>query len=228
MNINVFSAVFLLCAANVHAAYNSTTAANYAVTNYNVSYGATTNPFINVGGVGGNCTNFGNQSISGGLLGYTSAPSLNKALLTASATVTATQNASLFYKCNSVTNTCQSAPWRGAQAMFSYSSSSSQTKGARLSLVTKTALVNGSITVLDPKKIKVGDIVFADFDYVIGGTSNAVDHTTVVTEVRPESFWDITTTMKYNNIRLTYQSNNVTDKGMGDLGAKVLYGWSQD
>ena len=32
-----------------------------------------------------------------------------------------------------------------------------------------------------------------------------------------------TQTMKYNNIKLTYQSNNTTNKGLGDMNAPAIY-----
>lgn len=92
-----------------------------------------------------------------------------------------------------------------------------------MNLATKTTLVNGTLSPLDLSKIRVGDIVYLDFDFVIGGSSNFVDHTAVVTAVNPESWYDVTQTMKYNNIKLTYQSNNTTNKGLGDMNAPAIY-----
>jgi hypothetical protein len=217
--------LLLLIGSSANAAYVPSTAVSYAVNNYNLAYSSTANPFINVSGVGGNCTNFANQSISGGLLGITNSKTLNQNLLSQSAVVKAAQNTSVFYKCNTVGNTCQTIAWRGAQPMFSYSANSTnlQSKGVRLNLATKTTLVNGTLSPLDLSKIKVGDIVYLDFDFVIGGSSNAVDHTAVVTAVNPESWYDITQNMKYNNVKLTYQSNNETNKGLGDMNAKAIY-----
>lgn len=223
---NTIKFLFLLLAgSSVNAAYLPSTAVSYAVNNYNQAYGSTTNPFINVSGVGGNCTNFANQAMSAGLLGITNSKTLNQNLLSQSTAVKAVQNTSVFYKCNMVSNTCQTSAWRGAQSMFSYSANSTslQSKGVRLNLRTKTALVNGTLLPLDLSKIKVGDIVYLDFDFVIGGSNNSVDHTAVVTAVNPESWYDVTQNMKYNNIKLTYQSNNVTNKGLGDMGAKAIY-----
>ena len=208
-----------------NAAYVPSIAVSYAVNNYNIAYSSNGNPFINVSGVGGNCTNFANQSISGGLLGSTNSKTLNQNLISQSSAVKATQNTSIFYKCNSVSNACQTIACRGAQSMFSYSANSTnlQSSGVRLNLATKTALVNGSLTSLDISKIRVGDIVYLDFDYVAGGSNNSVDHTAVVTAVNPESWYDVTDKMKYNNVKLTYQSNNVTNKGLGDMDAKAIY-----
>lgn len=225
-NLNVIKSLFLLLVgSSVNAAYIPSTAVSYAVNNYNLAYGSTANPFINVSGVGGNCTNFANQAISGGLLGITNSKTLNQNLLSQSIAVKSIQNTSVFYKCNTVSNTCQTVTWRGAQPMFSYSANSInlQSKGLRLNLATKTALVNGTLLPLDLSKIKVGDIVYLDFDFVIGASNNSVDHTAVVTAVNPESWYDVTQNMKYNNIKLTYQSSNVTNKGLGDMGATAIY-----
>ena len=103
--------------------------------------------------------------------------------------------------------------------MFTYSRDSitTQKSGIKLQLVTKTALVNGAIQPMDYKSVKSGDIVFFDFDYRIGSSTNSVDHTAVVTQLNPERIYDITTSMKYNNIRLTYQSSNETDRGLADV-----------
>lgn len=225
-NLNVIKSLFLLLVgSSVNAAYIPSTAVSYAVNNYNLAYGSTANPFINVSGVGGNCTNFANQAISGGLLGITNSKTLNQNLLSQSIAVKSIQNTSVFYKCNTVSNTCQTVTWRGAQPMFSYSANSInlQSKGLRLNLATKTALVNGTLLPLDLSKIKVGDIVYLDFDFVIGASNNSVDHTAVVTAVNPESWYDVTQNMKYNNIKLTYQSSNVTNKGLGDMRATAIY-----
>ncbi len=221
-----FPSLFLvLIASSVNAAYTPSTAISYAVNNYNLPYSSTSNPFINVSASGGNCTNFANQTISGGLLGITNSKTLNQALLSQSTAVKAVQNTSVFYKCNTVSNTCQTIAWRGAQPMFTYSANSTslQSRGVRLNLVTKTTLVNGALSPLDLSKIRVGDIVYLDFNFVIGGTSNSVDHTAVVTAVNPESWYDVTQNMKYNNIKLTYQSYNTTNKGLGDMNAPAIY-----
>ncbi|MDQ9948732.1 MULTISPECIES: amidase domain-containing protein [Acinetobacter] len=223
---NIIISLFIILVSNsVSAAYTPSTAVSYAVNNYNLLYSTTSNPFINVSDKGGNCTNFANQTISGGLLGITNSKTLNQTLLSQSAAVKAVQNTSVFYKCNTTGNTCQTIAWRGAQPMFTYSANSTslQSKGVRLNLVTKTTLVNGTLSPLDLSKIRVGDIVYLDFNFVIGGSSNSVDHTAVVTAVNPESWYDVTQTMKYNNIKLTYQSYNTTNKGLGDMNAPAIY-----
>ena len=48
-------------------------------------------------------------------------------------------------------------------------------------------------------------------------------HTAVVTAVNPESWYDVTQKMKYNNIKLTYQSDNKTNRGLGDMNAPAIY-----
>ena len=221
----VIASFFVLVSSCINAAYTPSTAVSYAVNNYNLPYSTTSNPFINVSGVGGNCTNFANQTISSGLLGITNPKTLNQNLLSQSAAVKAVQNTSVFYKCNTVGNTCQTIAWRGAQPMFTYSANSQnlQSKGVRLNLATKTTLVNGTLSPLDLSKIRVGDIVYLDFNFVIGASNNSVVHTAVVTAVNPESWYDVTQKMKYNNIKLTYQSDNKTNRGLGDMNAPAIY-----
>lgn len=104
--------------------------------------------------------------------------------------------------------------------MFSYSRASSNkpnSKGVNLTFVTKTAYVNGVIQPLDYSKIRNGDIVFFDFDFKKGGVSNKVDHAAIVTKVNPERWYDLTQKMKYNNIRLTYQTRNRDNVGLGEV-----------
>lgn len=202
--------------------YTATTAKNYAVTHYNTAYGtgSTQNPFPNVSEIGGNCTNFGNQVISSGLLLKTTPKSLNGALVTDKKFPSSIRS-EWFFKCNNkVDNSCQSSAWRGAQSMFSFSRDLANAKALRMTLVTKNALVNGKITPLNHILVKVGDIIFADFDFSSGATTNSINHTMIVTETRPVSWYDITQNAKYNSIRLTYQSDNKTDQGLGDIQYK--------
>jgi hypothetical protein len=216
--------VFALSATNSIKAetYSATWAKDYAVNNYSVVYGtgSTNNPFPNVNGFGGNCTNFANQAISGGLLSITSPKTLNSSLVNGK--FPSTVNSQWFYKCNSVSDSCQSPTWRGAQTMFAFSRNAVG-KALRMQLVTKTALVNNALQVLDWTSVKVGDIIFADFEYSIGSTTNSVDHTMIVTETWPLHWYDWTQTAKYNNIRLTYQSNNRTNVGLGDIWRTYNY-----
>ena len=66
----VIASFFVLVSSCINAAYTPSTAVSYAVNNYNLPYSTTSNPFINVSGVGGNCTNFANQTISSGIKIY--------------------------------------------------------------------------------------------------------------------------------------------------------------
>lgn len=203
------------------SAYNQTSAVNYARTNFNVPYSPNTNPFIDVGGneLGGNCTNFANQSISAGMLNINSPVLLNREFINRTARANALNNSTRYYYKNNISNQSQSSTWRGAQSMFSYSRTSSDkpnTTGVNLKLVTKTAYINNAIQPMAYSKVRAGDIVF-DFDFTKGGTNNIVDHTAVVTQVKSESWYDVTQKMKSNNIRLTYQSFNKDDVGLGDI-----------
>lgn len=209
---------FVFSTAGYAETYTATTAKNYAVTHYKTSYGTgnTQNPFPNVVEVGGNCTNFGNQVISSGLLSKTTPKSLNDALVKDKKFPSSIRK-EWFFGCNTVSSSCQSPTWRGAQSMFAFSRDQANAKALRMGFVTKTALANGKLTPLDHTKVKVGDVIFADFAFSATSTNNAVDHTMIVTEVRPLSWWDVTQTAKYNSIRLTYQTSNTTDRGLGDI-----------
>ncbi|QQZ28764.1 hypothetical protein HMY34_08355 [Thiothrix subterranea] len=218
--------------APAHAeSYTATTAKSYATSHYSKSYGTGTsqNPFPNVSDVGGNCTNFGNQVISSGLLSKTTPKSLNDALVKDKKFPSSTRK-EWFFGCNSVGNTCQSPSWRGAQSMFVFSRDQSNGKALRMAQVTKTALVNGKLTPLDHTKVKVGDIIFADFNFSTVFYGNDVDHTMIVTEVKPLSWWNIIQKSKYNAIRLTYQTSNSTDRGLGDIWSENsgYFWWSPE
>ncbi len=219
LKIMFFPMCLLIAQSSYAVSYNGYTAGNYAVKNYNKSYGSgwNRNPFINVHGVGGNCTNFANQSVSAGFVRTTSAHDLNKKFLSNAYPIKNITNKYRKYKCNRVGDRCQTATWRGVQNFFNYSRSSYQQKyGTKMKLVTKTRLRNGSIDKLDVSKIRKGDIIFIDFKYNIG-SSNPVDHATIVTKVSKTRWWDFTRHRKYNRVRLTYQSSNRTNRGLGDV-----------
>ncbi|MEQ1545072.1 amidase domain-containing protein [Methyloglobulus sp.] len=200
--------------------YSPSYSVTYAINNYAKAYGSGSNrnPFPNLAGTtitGGNCTNFVNQSISGGLLSSTNSYTLNNLLTRGK--FPSTVNPSWFYKCNSVSNLCQPPTWRGAQNMFAFSRDKANAKALRMAFITKTALVNNKLQPLDHTKIRKGDIIFADWSYVVGSSVNSVDHSMVVTGQSADHWYDITRTMKYNNIRLTYQTTNRTDVGLGSI-----------
>ena len=210
-------------------------AAAYAYQNFDTAYGtgSTQNPFINAGGIaiGGNCTNYANQSISSGLLSLSPTaltPSeLNKRLIAGKFPSSIQPN--WFYACNKISDTCQSPKWRGAQTMYSFSRDLAIAKGLRMQLVTKTAVVNGAIQPLNHTLVQVGDIIFMDYNYVIGG-SNSVDHTMIVTRITPKetSWFKSEQRRNYDTIHLSYQSENVRDKTLGtiwsDIWSSLFYG----
>lgn len=228
--------LLILLSSSTYAEVSSpASTAAYATKNYNRTYGglSTQNPFPNVSEVGGNCTNFANQSISGGLLALTDSKLLNSTLTRIPTKFPSTVDSKWFYKCNnSVTgNICQSPTWRGAQNMFTFSGgglSVTNPKGLRMGYVTKTALVGGSLQPLNHKAVKVGDLIYADFNFRVGGP-NSVDHTMVVTKRDPDSIFDILLRQKYNRIRLTYQSTGSllstgkTNIGLGDILCPSLF-----
>lgn len=223
-----FLALFLSSLAVQAESYLPGMAKTYAINHVLTPYGSgnTKNPFPDLYGNAqvdaGNCTNFANQAISGGLLNTSSPVALNKSLIAGK--FPKTIRSEWFFTGNSVSNASQSVAWRGAQGMFVYSRGETSTsgnsgRGLRMAYVTRTAWNNGSLLPLDPKLIKVGDIIFADFDFKYGQA--AVQHTMIVTATKPESWFDWTQASKYNNVRLTYQNGypykNQPDKGLGDV-----------
>jgi hypothetical protein len=109
--------------------------------------------------------------------------------------------------------------------MFTFSGgglSITNPKGLRMGYITKTALVGGSLQPLNHKAVQLGNIIYADFNFKVGGP-NSVDHTMVVTRRDADSIFDILLRQKYNKIRLTYQSTGSPtttakiDVGLGDI-----------
>lgn len=190
--------------------YVPNNAKTYALNNVYTPYSYSGNPFPNVSGIGGNCTNFANQAVSAGLLGKVTARSLNDTIVLQSK-YPKTLDGSWYYQCNNVSNSCQAPAWRGAQSMFVYSRSS----GNKLNMdyVTKTSALNGKLQPFSYKSVKVGDIIFADWDWSSTG-GNSADHSMVVTYKKKLSWWRriamvwASQKKKYNTIRVTYQSSN--------------------
>ncbi|HIP95408.1 MAG TPA: hypothetical protein EYH20_08745 [Leucothrix sp.] len=85
-HISVISVIFsvFITPAVFAKTYSSSKSALYAKNNVHKPYSGSRwrkNPFLNVSGVGGNCTNFANQSIAAGLFEKTTPRSLNNSLV---------------------------------------------------------------------------------------------------------------------------------------------------
>ncbi len=173
--------------------YDPVAAATYAATNWNsqvVRYGVE-NPFTNYGHLtpGGNCTNFVSQSIMGGLVrSYKPVVVFQNRRL-----FVADRGSSLSWYFISDADRAMPA-WAGADGLYRYAvGNAPQYKGLHFSRVP-----------LDSTRIGAGDIIFADWD-----NNGSKDHSMIVTS--------LTGANGFNRIRLTYQSNDRTDVGFGDL-----------
>lgn len=173
--------------------YNPGAAATYAATNWNsqvVRYGVE-NPFPNYGALdpGGNCTNFVSQSIMAGLVG-TFRPRVvfqNRALFVAD------KGSPLAWYFLSDADRAKPA-WAGADGLYRYARGNGPAnKGLHFAAVP-----------VDRTRITVGDIVFADWT-----GDGRIDHSMIVT--------GLSNVNGFNRIRLTYQSQDRTDVGFGDL-----------
>lgn len=242
----VYSSMVVISVAtnySVAETYSSTIAKGYATGNYNkyytksaLNFWTTVNPFPDLGSQtsGGNCTNFASQSILAGLTGKTSPVDVYNQRN--SFLIERNDGQSWYLTCNepkvgSGSTDCRSFSWGLVANMKLYADDSinrtSTKKGLRFQFVTKTSLASGILFPLDYTKVKVGDIIFADFNYNYKSASNIPDHTMIVTEIMPlaKAPDNYTTVEKYNTIRLTYQTLNKTGVKLGDFYAanKALY-----
>ncbi len=183
--------------------YDPSAAVQYAKAMYNVAYGGTGNAFpsfIGTAGVPENCTLFASQCLLAGLVGSSDPATV----YAARSKFTADKGSLVAWYMNSASD--RGPAFYGADALHDYAESNKATwKGLHFSAV--TAKTNGAT--IDYGALQAGDILFADFT-----GDGTFDHTTVVTEVK--SFWN-PLYWGYARIRLTYQTENRTDKSLSDL-----------
>lgn len=190
-------------AVDAYQSYSGTWAAQYATNNYSRAYGSSAgqNPFTDYNWVpnGGNCTNFVSQAIIGGLAKKSSASEVFARRYDFDS------DAGSQYSWYFHSDADRSPSFTGAHKLFEYAKSNKSTyKGLHFSFVTKDTLQ----VALDYNAVKVGDVVFADWQH-----DGTIDHSMLVTA------YD-TSKSGYNRIRLTYQTANTTNKGLGDLNAQ--------
>lgn len=190
-------------AVDAYQSYSGAWAAQYAVNNYSRAYGSSSgqNPFTNYNWVpnGGNCTNFVSQAILGGLAKSSSAS------VVFSKRYDFDSDAGSQYSWYFHNDGDRSPSFTGAPKLLEYAKTNKSTyKGLHFTFVTKDTLQ----VALDYNAVKVGDVVFADWQH-----DGIIDHTMLVTA------YD-TSKSGYNRIRLTYQTTNTTNKGLGDLNSQ--------
>lgn len=191
--------------ADEYRTYSGSSAASYALGNYNRAYGISSweNPFTDYSSllVGGNCTNFVSQAILGGLLRTSSA----KTAFDKRQDFDIDRISTSTYKWFFVSDAFRGPAWTGAHKLFEYAKyNKSSYKGLHFTLVTKDTLSS----FMDYTKVKVGDIVFADWNH-----DGRIDHSMIVTAYES---WRL----GYNEIRVTSQSTNFANRGLGDINEK--------
>jgi len=197
-----------LALADSYRSYNAASAVSYALNNYNRAYGFSgfQNPFTDYSWVtdGGNCTNFASQVILGGLLQTSSA----KTALDSRFDFDIDRTGTSYYKWYFISDIDRGTAWTSAHKLYEYAKYNKSTyKGLHFTFVTNDTLQ----TFMDYTKVKVGDIVFADWNH-----DGRMDHTLIVTGY---DWWR----WGYNEIRVTYQSYNKTDIGLGDINEQKNY-----
>lgn len=197
----------------IDTTYDANKAVEYALNYYNLQYGGTYgNKFDNFHGtniIGGNCTNFANQSILAGISGLTDNNSVFNALKTYIDPGDSKGNNDWYYE--NINNRAPS--WTGAQELYNYAKAQSSNPsfgGLHFKYITHDT----HSSFMDYNEVKKGDIVFADWD-----GNGSIDHTMIVTNFIDKFY----SGLGYNKIRLTYQTNNESDVGLGDLNEMDKY-----
>lgn len=201
-NILLFFAILSVSTSVVgdsFTSYNTTKAAEYAKNNSNIPYnikGRSSefyNPFADYANYGGNCTNFVSQSILGGMIGTNKTYKAYKKRYDFDADRYSYGNR-WYYIYNSTQSgrgLGRGEAWSEAESLKQYADKNKlEYKGLHLQYVTH----DNKIDPLLVNKIKVGDIIFADW------TMDGVrDHSMVVTKINPHN-------SSYYKIFVTYQN----------------------
>lgn len=214
----------------IAASYDPDKAVEYARKYYDLPYGgAYGNKFDNFDGtniVGGNCTNFANQSILAGISGLTDNSSVFNTLKTyidPGYIDNGIEYNAWYYE--SINN--RAPTWTGADAFYKYVKAQAfHPEYAGWNFTDITHDTNSAF--MDYNKVKKGDIIFADWpkskvfengkwvlkiDPDNGTTDGSIDHTMIVTNFIDQ----LNEGLGYNKIKVTYQSSNQLDSGLGDI-----------
>jgi hypothetical protein len=185
--------------------YNPSYAKTYAVNNYNVPYGTGwgQNPF---GGFTNNCANFVSQSLIAGFTSKTTPGDVYAQRYN----FTADRYSPLpwYY----ISSSDRGPAWTGAKKLYEYARYNKPAyKGLHFNYVT-----NDSPTYrMNYNLVREGDIIFADWE-----SDGNIDHVMIVTKFYSSLF---SSYRGYDRIRVTYQSNNITDKGLEDINKLYSY-----
>lgn len=205
----------------ISTSYSPSKAVEYAHLYYDTPYGGYGNKYHDFGGEvsGGNCTNFVNQALVAGLIGIADNTAVYNARFTyvdSGYLVNGIEYNAWYY--TSINN--RSPEWTGAHMFYQYAKSQSEHpnhKGMHFKKIT-----DDKTDWLKYKEIKIGDIIFADWPKLNGeinenGTVDGrIDHSMIV--VNTQSWRS-----GYNEIRVTYQSTNTENRGLGDINEQYKH-----
>jgi len=154
---------------------------------------------------GGNCTNFVSQSIMAGLSRITDRKKLWEARKYFQSDrghnygTAGTYGFEWFINDNGED---RGKAWTSAEELYLYAKGNQAGfKGLHFKYITR----DSATRFMDYQKVKVGDIVFADWD-----ADGDMEHTMIVTKIQKYR-------RGYNEIRLTYQTNDTEERGLGEI-----------
>ena len=193
-------------AVDTHLTYDADWAVKYATANYNRVYGSgkDDNPFSDYSSYtpGGNCTNFAGQVLIAGFIKSDSAKTVYGRRYDFDIDASGTGPYRWYFRSDGD----RGPAWTGAPKLREYADNNKPAyRGLHFSFITNDT----ATTPLEVEKVVKGDFIFADWT-----GDGSIDHTMVVTEKKPGK--------TYNTIRLTFQTDNKTDRGLGDIN--VAYG----
>lgn len=194
--------------ADEFTSYSGSYAASYAQRNYNKSYGSGTyqNPFGDFDGevIGGNCTNFVSQCLIAGFI-----RSLDpRVVYSRRYDFDIDDSSTSIYQWYFHHYGDRGPAFTGAHKMFEYAEYNRLSyKGLHFEYITHDTVRD----YLDVDKVRVGDVVFADWN-----GDEKMDHAMLVTGFNSRG-------QGYNKIRLTYQSENLSNRGLGDINREHRY-----
>lgn len=185
--------------------YKASSAVAYATKNYNVKYGYKSgqNPFFDFGN---NCANFVSQSLVAGL----SRKSELSDVYAERYNFTVDRGTRLPWYF--ISEADRAPAWAGAKKLYEYAvHNRPKWKGLHFNYVTH----DSPQTRMKYRMVKAGDVVFADWE-----SDGVIDHVMIVTKVYTSA---LSWYRGYDRIRVTYQSNNVKNRGLEDINRQYNY-----
>ncbi len=188
--------------------YSGSYAAAYAQRNYDTNYGSRPhqNPFGDFDGevIGGNCTNFVSQCLIAGFIRSVDPHTVYARRYDFDIDDSSTSIYQWYFHHYGD----RGPAFTGANKMYEYAGYNRISyKGLHFEYVTNDTKYD----YLDVTKVRVGDVVFADWN-----GDKVMDHAMLVTGYNSRA-------QGYNKIRLTYQSENTSGRGLGDVNREYRY-----